>query len=53
LLSVATVVALIWFEGLQHHVVLNGAAVGGIIQGLRYPDRFKFQHPRKPEKSLR
>lgn len=23
-----------------------GAAVGGIIQGLRYPDRFKFRHPR-------
>jgi len=53
LLSVGTVLALLIFESLQHHTVLNGAAVGGIIQGLRYPDRFKFHHPRKPEKSIR
>ena len=53
LLSVATVATLFLFEGLQHHMVLNGAAIGGIIQGLRYPDRFKFHHPRKSQKSAR
>lgn len=53
LLSVITIVALVGFEGFQHQVVLNGAAIGGIIQGLRYPDRFQFKQPRKPRKSLR
>jgi len=53
LLSIGTIGALILFENLQHHIVLNGAAVGGIIQGLRYPDRFQFKHPRNTEKRLR
>ena len=53
LLSVGTIAALAMFENLGHHIVLNGAVVGGIIQGLRYPDRFQFKHPRNRKNSLR
>ena len=51
-LSVITIVGLIVWDGFQHAVV-NGAAIGGIIQGLRYPDRFQFKHPRNNRNSIR
>ncbi|HLD02056.1 MAG TPA: hypothetical protein VJC10_04225 [Patescibacteria group bacterium] len=46
-LSVLCVATFIIYEGFAHLVVLKGAAVGGIIQGLRYPDRFSFRRPRR------
>lgn len=53
-LSVFTVGTLFVFEGFRDLMVLKGAAIGGILQGLRYSDRFKFRHPRyTPAKVLR
>lgn len=33
-------------DGFTQLMLLKGAALGGVFQGLRYPDRFKFRHPR-------
>ncbi len=30
-------------------MIFKGVIVGGILQGLRYPDRFRFRHPRVPK----
>ena len=49
-LSVIVVGALLIYDNIIHYSSAKaaaGAAVGGIIQGLRYPDRFKFRHPRQ------
>lgn len=46
-LTLITGITLLSYEGIQHFILLKGMALGGIIQGLRYPDRFKFKHPRK------
>ena len=38
------------YDNLMHYTPVKaaaGAAMGGIFQGLRYPDRFKFRHPRQ------
>jgi hypothetical protein len=40
ILTVFTAITLIHFEGFQYVSLINGVAIGGIIQGLRYPDRF-------------
>jgi hypothetical protein len=34
------------YDSFTHMMFLKGAALGGVFQGLRYPDRFKFRHPR-------
>lgn len=39
-------VSLVVFEGIQYLAAAKGLAVGGIIQGLTYPDRFKIRQPR-------
>ena len=44
LLTVFTAITLFYFEGFQYLSLVKGAAIGGIIQGLRYPDRFQFRH---------
>lgn len=46
-LTLITGVTVFWFGGLEHLIILKGAAVGGIFQGLRYPTRFQFRHPRR------
>ncbi|CAN5206924.1 hypothetical protein BH11PAT1_BH11PAT1_6530 [soil metagenome] len=45
-LTIITSITFFAYEHIQHLIVFKGIAVGGIIQGLRYPDRFKFKHPR-------
>lgn len=48
-LSVIVIGAFLIYDNLIHVTTAKafaGASVGGIIQGLRYPDRFKFRHPR-------
>lgn len=45
-LTIITGITFLSIEGLSHLILLKGIAIGGIIQGLRYPDRFKFKHPR-------
>lgn len=45
-LTIITSITFLAYDGLSHLLLLKGVAVGGIIQGLRYPDRFKFKHPR-------
>ena len=47
ILSMLTTITLINYEGFQYLTIVKGMAIGGIIQGLRYPDRFKFRHHRK------
>jgi len=50
-LSVFTLAAVMMFDNWLHYTsakAIAGASLGGIIQGLRYPDRFKFRHPRHP-----
>lgn len=46
-LSILIFLILLHYEGFRYVTIIKGMAVGGIIQGLRYPDRFKFRHPRK------
>ncbi len=46
-LSLLTALVLTTFEGFNHLILLKGIAIGGILQGLRYPDRFKIRHPRQ------
>lgn len=46
ILSVLLVVMFIAYDSFQHFMLLKGAALGGVFQGLRYSDRFKFRHPR-------
>ncbi len=50
-LTLLTAIIVLNYEGLQYVTILKGIAIGGIIQGLRYPDRFKFRHPKIPAKS--
>lgn len=45
-LSIFIAVLFIAYDSFQHFMLLKGAALGGVFQGLRYPDRFKFRHPR-------
>ena len=45
-LSVIALIAIVYFEGIQYLTIIKGVAIGGIIQGLRYPDRFRVRHPR-------
>jgi hypothetical protein len=45
-LSVLIAVLFIAYDSFQQYMLLKGAALGGVFQGLRYPDRFKFRHPR-------
>ena len=44
ILTLVTVITLLNYEGFQYVTLIKGLAIGGIIQGLRYPDRFKFRH---------
>ncbi len=37
---------LVIFEGIQYLAAAKGLAIGGILQGLTYPDRFKIRQPR-------
>ena len=43
-LTVLIAITLVNYEGFQYLTIIKGLAIGGIIQGLRYPDRFKFRH---------
>jgi hypothetical protein len=45
-LSIIVAIPIIIGEDFQFPMVIEGLLVGGILQGLRYPDRFKFRHPR-------
>lgn len=45
-LSLATLLLFVMYDSFSHLIALKGAAIGGVIQGLRYPDRFKIRHPR-------
>lgn len=45
-LSIFLVILFVTYDSFQHFMLLKGAALGGVFQGLRYPDRFKFRHPR-------
>ncbi|MBI3985045.1 MAG: hypothetical protein HY344_03875 [Candidatus Levybacteria bacterium] len=47
ILSMLTAITLLNYEGFQYLTIVKGMAIGGIIQGLRYPDRFKFRHHKK------
>ena len=44
ILTLVTAITLLNYEGFQYLTFITGVAIGGIIQGLRYPDRFKFRH---------
>lgn len=48
-LSVIIIGAVLLYDNIMHFTTVKAAAgvsVGGILQGLTYPDRFKFKHPR-------
>ena len=51
-LSLVILLALTTYEGVNHFTLLKGAAIGGILQGLQYPDRFQFRHPRKKPETV-
>ena len=45
-LTVITGITFLWTDSFSHYLLLKAAGIGGIIQGLRYKDRFKFWYPR-------
>lgn len=51
ILTLVTALTLLNYEGFQYLTVIKGVAIGGVIQGLRYPDRFKFRHHQTPNQS--
>lgn len=51
ILTLVTAITLLNYEGFQYLTFIKGIAIGGIIQGLRYPDRFKFRHSQTPNQS--
>lgn len=51
ILTLVTAITLLNYEGFQYLTVIKGIAIGGIIQGLRYPDRFKFRHSQASNQS--
>ena len=55
LMIVCAVAALMFvnFESMQFLIVISGFALGGIIQGLRYPDRFQFRHRKTLEEQAK
>lgn len=46
-LTIFTIGLFVAVDSFSHLLAVKGVAIGGIIQGLRYPDRFKFRHPRR------
>jgi len=49
LLSIIIAIPIVVGENFQFPMVVEGLLIGGILQGLRYPDRFKFRHQRLDE----
>ena len=52
-LTILILGALVLYDNIMHLTtfkVATGASVGSVIQGLTYPDRFQFKHPRKRQK---
>lgn len=47
LLSVVFAVGVVAYEGLMRSPLVNGMTIGGILQGLRYKDRFKIRYPKQ------
>lgn len=52
-LSVVLAVGALAYESILRSPLLNGVTAGGILQGLRYKDRFKIRYPKHlpPRKS--
>ncbi|MBI2443528.1 MAG: hypothetical protein HYV40_06535 [Candidatus Levybacteria bacterium] len=46
-LSLALAVGAFLYEGIIRSPLFNGVTVGGILQGLRYKDRFKIRYPKQ------
>lgn len=46
-LTIFTLGLFLTVDEFAHLLPVKGAAIGGILHGLRYPDRFKFRHPRE------
>lgn len=51
-LTLVTALTLLNYEGFQYLTLIKGIAIGGIIQGLRYPDRFKFRHHKEADQNF-
>jgi hypothetical protein len=42
-------IPLLLAENFSYPIILKGLLIGGILQGLRYPNKFKFRYPRVPK----
>lgn len=51
-LTLVTALTLLSYEGFQYLTIIKGLAIGGVIQGLMYPDRFKFRHHKEPNQNF-
>lgn len=49
LFTLAIAIPVIIYEQFPYPMIVRGMLVGGILQGLRYSDRFKFRYPREWE----
>ncbi len=47
ILSVILALGAFVYEGIIRSPLLNGVTIGGILQGLRYKDRFKIRYPKQ------
>ncbi len=48
-LALAILIPIVLRDDFQYPMVFKGIVVGGILQGLRYPNKFKFRYPRVPK----
>lgn len=48
-LALVILIPIILRDDFQYPMVFKGIVVGGILQGLRYPNKFKFRYPRVPK----
>lgn len=46
ILATLTITSLIIIDGFSNLLFVKGAAIGGIVQGLRFKDRFRFRNRR-------
>ncbi|MDP3941153.1 MAG: hypothetical protein Q8Q49_02485 [bacterium] len=46
-LSIVLALGAFVYEGIIRSPLLNGVTIGGILQGLRYKDRFKIRYPKQ------
>ena len=49
LFALLILIPVIFRDSSRYPLIFKGVLIGGILQGLRYPNKFKFRYPRVPK----